>query len=411
MKNLIDNIKFWIRKKYTKIVNSIAFYPAFIAFTFLIVSLLLIRFDFSETGAALKDEFSWLTIKDAATARNIIAVIAGGILSLTVFSFSMVMIVLNQAASQMSNRVLNKLIGNRFQQVVLGNYIGTIMFALFLLSTIRDIDSGIQIPSISTYTLILTAIIDIFLFIYFLHYITQSVKYEVIIQRIYKVTNSAMREMCQEELKLDTKPKENFNYEILTPKASVYEGIDVKELLKLCCEENCVVQLQYGPGTFLLKDVLIIRVNKQLSEETIKKIQHALLLNTDETITNNFLYGFRQLTEVAIKALSPGINDPGTASLALRVLFQLYAYRVCHYPDDVIEDEDKKPRIYIENLDFETIFKASLLPIWDYGKNDRIIQHEIKSLIDNFLSLHPNEVMQHFMKSVDEEIENINKKN
>ncbi len=176
--------------------GSIAFYPAFIGLLFLIIAVLMLNFDFSEPGKQIKLQLQWLHLKDASTARNIIAVIAGGIISLTVFSFSMVMIVLNQAASQMSNRVLDKLIGNRFQQIVLGIYIGTIVYALFLLSTIRDINSGIYIPSLSVYLLILITISDIFLFIYFIHYITQSVKYEVIIRRIYEDTKAAMEQSC-----------------------------------------------------------------------------------------------------------------------------------------------------------------------------------------------------------------------
>ncbi|MEO6758996.1 MAG: DUF2254 family protein, partial [Saprospiraceae bacterium] len=181
---------------YAKTITSIAFWPAAIAVLFLVVSYLTIQLDFSETGKHIKLNVRWLSLKDASTARVIISVIVSGIISLTVFSFTMVMILLNQAASQMSNRILDKLIGNRFQQFVLGFYIGTIVYALFLLSTIRDVDSGISIPAISIYLLVIFTIVDIFLFIYFLHYITQSVKYETIIHRIFDDTEAALKKGC-----------------------------------------------------------------------------------------------------------------------------------------------------------------------------------------------------------------------
>ncbi|MFT6203556.1 MAG: putative membrane protein, partial [Spirosomataceae bacterium] len=193
---MFNKLQAWIKRRYYDTVNSIAFYPAFIALVFLGVAYGSITLDFSELGKSLKSTFSWLTLRDADTARVIISTILAGILSLTVFSFSMVMIVLNQAASQMSNRILDKLIGNRFQQMILGVYIGTIVFALFLLSTIRDIESHLYIPVLSTYLLIIFAVFDIFLFIYFLHYITQSVKYEVIINRIYDDTKISMDAEC-----------------------------------------------------------------------------------------------------------------------------------------------------------------------------------------------------------------------
>ena len=101
--------------RFQRIVNSIAFFPAFIALLYLVLSYIMISLDFSETGKEIKAQLEWLKLKDASTARSIISVIAAGVLSLTVFSFTMVMVILNQAASQMSNRVLDKLIGNRFQ--------------------------------------------------------------------------------------------------------------------------------------------------------------------------------------------------------------------------------------------------------------------------------------------------------
>ena len=402
MEKLIGTIKFWIKHRYNRIVNSIAFYPAFIALSFLILSILFIKFDFSDNGHELKKQFTWLNLRDASTARNIIVVIATGILSLTVFSFSMVMIVLNQAASQMSNRVLNKLIGNRFQQIVLGFYIGTIVFALFLLTTIRDIDSGISIPAISTYVLMILAIIDIFIFIYFLHYITQSVKYEVIIKRILSVTLRGVRTSCTLAKEPESIKKIGFNYKIKSPMVGVYEGFDTESLLGICIKNDCEVKVLHHPGTFVFKELPIISVSRELSDAVVKEIQKTLYLSQDETIQGNFFYGFRQLTEIAVKALSPGINDPGTASLALRALFELFAYRVVHFPENTIKDKDDKTRIYIEQPDFETIFNRTVLPVWDYGKNDRIIQNEMHRLLEQFLSLYPNTMMELFFKEVSE---------
>lgn len=186
------NLQKWTRIYYSKMVESIAFYPALIAIGFLFLSWIMLVLDFSPFGKELKTNLSWLSLKDAGTARTIISTVAGAIISLTVFSFSMVMIVLNQAASQMSNRVLNSMIENRFQQIILGIYIGTIVYALFLLSTIRDISSGIYVPALSIYLLILLTVIDIFLFIYFLDYVTQTVKYETVIDRVKKQTFQSM---------------------------------------------------------------------------------------------------------------------------------------------------------------------------------------------------------------------------
>ena len=160
---MLKTIRTWTRTHLHKVVDSIAFYPALMVLLYISVATSMIWFDLSGPGVKLKGNLGWMSLTDASAARAIISTIAGGIITLTVFSFSMVMIVLNQAASQLSNRLLDRMIGNRFQQLVLGAYIGTIVYALLLLSTIREHDTGSSVPALSTYLLILAAIVDIIL--------------------------------------------------------------------------------------------------------------------------------------------------------------------------------------------------------------------------------------------------------
>ncbi len=394
------NIRTWIKEHRDKIVNSIAFYPAIIAIAFLVLSLLSISFDFSEKGMQIKSHLRWPRLRDASTARSIISSITAGIITLTVFSFSMVMIVLNQTASQLSNRILDKLIGSRFQQVVLGIYVGTIVYALFLLSTIRDIDSGVQIPALSTYLLIILTIVDIFLFIYFLHYITQSVKYEVIIHRIFKETKSSMEQSCKlRQSAPDTITFES-EYLVTAPISGIYEGFDKRSLMRNCNDNDCMLNLMQTPGTFILKGSPVMKVSKPLSIEIMKEIQKEVYLHSGESIKNNFFFGLRQLMELALKALSPGINDPGTAIQSLRALFELYAYRLSYFPENSIKNKEMQVRIILKELTFEQIFEDSIFPIWDYGKNDRIVQREMHNLLTQLHSIFSHAIVSELLKEV-----------
>jgi len=367
----------FFQRRYQKTVNSIAFYPAIIALGFLALCGLMISFDYSQEGKLIKGQLHWLRLKDATTARSIIAAVAAGVLSLTVFSFSMVMIVLNQAASQMSNRVLGQLIGNKFQQIVLGIYIGTIIYAFFLLSTIRDIDSGIYIPALSTYLLIFFTISDIFLFIYFLHYITQSVKYEVVIQRIFDDTMESLKKAC-------TNPHPSpLPTQLLTPhtiksvKSGIFEGIAMGPLKSLCKDHGFQITILISPGTFVLQGTPIIATSKDLPEELQSKLLDLTLISLTETIKGNYFYGFTQLREIALKALSPGINDPGTAIISLRALSSLILYRASHFPETTLTDDQGIVLMINAEMSFETVACESINPIWDYGKNDRLVCREL----------------------------------
>ncbi len=373
----------WVKVTVNKVVNSIAFLPAVIAIIFLLLSFAMVEFDFSATGKNIKSNLHWLSLKDANTARSICSAIVGGILSLAVFSFSMVMILLNQAASQMSNRILGKLIGNRFQQIVLGFYIGTIVYALFLLSTIRDINSGIYVPAISTYLLIAFTITDIFLFIYFLHYITDSVKFETIIHRIYDSTKAEMNKKCL--LKGDEvfTPDASEAIKILSYKSGLYQGFEKNGLISLCKKENVSVAFLQPVGTYLIKGTPILSVSfsESLPDNFEEKLHVLINIHRGQQISTGYFYGFSHLMEIAVKALSPGINDPGTAVISLHALGDLLAFRQGHFPEVHLRDEDGIIRVKVHEKSFGEMFADTILPIWDYGKKDRLIQKEMFNIL------------------------------
>ena len=300
----------WLRHRYHRIVQSIAFYPVLISGFFLLLSVVSIWFDFTDIGKQVKASLPWLALKDPDTARSIISAISAGIISLTVFSFSMVMIVLNQAAASMSNRILDKLIGNKFQQIVLGVYIGTIIFSLFLLTTIRDLDSGIHIPALSTYIVIFLAIADIFLFIYFIHYITQSVKYDVIIRRIYSKTKAAQQQACPLPAPDFVEDNPDISHHLVALRSGIYEGFDQDSLIKYCQEENVVVQFMQVPGVFILKDMPLAKTNKSLTSKQHESLMRSVFLHDDESIEMNFLYGYQQLTEGGPQGFESGHQRP-----------------------------------------------------------------------------------------------------
>lgn len=395
-----------------RVTNSIAFYPVLIALSFLLLSGIMLEWDFSSAGKSLKSDIKWLRLQDANTARSIVSTIAAGIISLTVFSFSMVMIVLTQTASQISNRMLESLIGNRLHQAVLGCYLGTIVYALFLLTTIRDIDSGIQIPSLSITLLIFITILDIFLFIYFLHYVTQSSKYETLIHRIRMKTRRTLSDHEKPEVPNIILPEE-WTETIYTRSAGYFQGINGKALAKLAKKNDWVIRVARPAGVYLLAGQPLLQV--QASKELSLKDKERLLQNFDffvgQQVTNNGVYGFRHLTEVAIKALSPGINDPATAVLSLNALFDLlYQYQL-HPPALGFVSEDGVTRVINNYFSFEELFKQSILPIWDYGKGDRLIRSTLRDLVTQVQAIDDNHLHDAIYRKLLDEMNTEEEKN
>ena len=394
---MMDAIKNWLQNRYQIVIHSIAFYPVLIGFLFLAISIGMISFDYSAVGKDLKSTYEFLSIKDAETARSILSAIAGGIISLTVFSFSMVMIVLNQAASSLSNRVLDNLIGNRQQQYILGIYIGTIVYAFFILTAIRDAENSLSIPSISTYFAILLTVFDIFLFIYFLHYITQSVKFDVIVSRIYQETKNSIIKNSVEKKENVTFQMPDEKFEIKALQSGVFEGFNITKIRKFCKENDLMIESIHLKGSFVLTGTPIIYTSKPLSDSHIKQLHDYIFLVNRESIEENFTFGIRQLREIAVKALNPGINDPGTANESLKAIFQLFDLYLESELHFLIVDDLNNPIVRLRPIEIEQLFNENILTIWDYGKSDRSIQYQLNVLITQLQRKYPKLVFEQFL--------------
>ena len=145
----------------------------------------------------------------------------------------------------------------------------------------------------------------------------------------------------------------------------------------------------------------MIALNKKLVDEAIvERINVILNIERGEEIDINYNYGLRQLMEIAIKALSPGINDPGTAVISLQAITDLLAYRLINFPHHNMKDEEGNIRVIIQEDNFEKAFVHYVMPIWDYGKNDRFIQAEMLHTLNQLKMIQEEPVVDRLLNKV-----------
>jgi len=200
--------------------------------------------------------------------------------------------------------------------------------------------------------------------------------------------------MATMERKFEDLKEENVSWshlpfiEIRSDESNYFQGFNEKKLLKIACEKNLCISFLYKQATYLIKGIVFMKVyGTGLFDDECK---HDLLSATDffkgQPIDRNADYGFNQLTEVAIKALSPGINDPGTAVISLHSLSDLFAYKLYHNLPSVRLDNEGVKRIYIPCSSFDDMFEKCIHPIWNYGKNDEYIQKEITHMLKQLIA-------------------------
>ncbi|MEP5132013.1 DUF2254 family protein, partial [Nonlabens ulvanivorans] len=158
-----------IKSFFNSITGSIAFYPTLYAVLALGFAFLMKWLESIGISRYLQNSFSPLVVNDIETARNILTTLIAGGISILVFSFSMVMLLLSQAATNYSPRVLPSLISNKTHQVILGAFLSSIIYNIITIIGIEPSGKDYQIPGFSVLIGIITALIALAAFVYFIH--------------------------------------------------------------------------------------------------------------------------------------------------------------------------------------------------------------------------------------------------
>jgi uncharacterized membrane protein len=388
MDRILSRIKF----AYKYIVTSIGFYPTLISLFFLCLALVMLYFETQGLSEFFKDDLPFMIITDGATARLILSSITTGIISLTVFSFTMVMLVLNQASSNFTPRVIPGLISYKSNQVVLGLYLGTLIYTLVVMVNIRADYYSISLPGFSIFLAMCFTIVCLAFFVYFIHSISQYIQIESIMEGIYHVTHRELEREIERD-KGAGLPNifvaERSWHALNSPETGYLQSIDKESVLELCCAYDVVMSFEQPLGSYIVKDTPFAQVNRNSGdlEEFKKKLFGYVNFYREERPRDNYLFGFKHITECAVKALSPGINDPGTAIKAIDYLTDLFALRMQLTDEKVLYDKEGAARIRFEQETFDYLYSLCLSPIRLYGKSSSTVMLRLLYMLRSLLFL------------------------
>nr|WKN38499.1 DUF2254 domain-containing protein [Tunicatimonas sp. TK19036] len=375
----LHTIHRWLQKSYLRIITSIAFIPSLLACGFLLLSLWTLYIDESSPEKLISYSVSVQNIIHPDSARALLSAITGGMISLMVFSFSMVMIVLSQTASNYSPRVLPNLIGQRFHQVVMGTYLGTILYTIIVLSSIQSKLYAFDVPHLSIVLSTLFGLISLAMFVAFVHSISQHIQIGSIIRNLYSDTLKSLSSYLKntESITEDELPSAQTWVSINCPVSGYLFGMNKSALKKFCQETDIMVWMALPWGVYVHRWQPLLRVSRQLSEEEKKRLVNIFIFESDEILSQNYAVGFKQLTEIAVKALSPGINDPGTAIEAIDQLATLFTRQMEAQEVPVIKDNQNRLRWIGRPISFEELFTWCWTAIKDYAAQDTVVLYKL----------------------------------
>lgn len=314
-------------------------------------------------------------------AREVLGTIAGSMITIAGVTFSIVIVALVLASNQFAPRLLHNFMGDRINQTVLGSFVATFLYALLVLRGVRTGDAS-YVPAISVGLALVFAVFNLGLYIYFIHHIADSMRVATITRRIARDTHAAFGRWFDRGGASSGTPwrgpaiPPDGSWPVRCDRDGYVEAVDVSRLQHAAEEFGVRLDLALGTGDFVARRAPMAWATPRPkdAEGLEERIRSALLIGAGRTMEQDPAFGVRQLVDVAVKALSPGINDPSTAASCIDYLGSLLldlARRPAWPPREIVDDgDDRRVLVRLRQAGFAAYVELALSEIARYGRSD-----------------------------------------
>ena len=372
---------------WTRVRDSLWFVPALLTVAYAALAFGTVSLDRAGLLANAADG-RWLFGGTASGARGVLTAIASGYITVTGVVFSVTIVALQLASTQFTPRILRNFTADRANQVVLGVFIGTFTYSLLVLRVIRaqeDAPAGgaapaeAFVPNLSVTVSLALAVVGIGFLIFFIDHAARSVQASVIIDRVTGTTLDTLDRRLPStvgapaaESPTDVTPRAHGSI-VEARKSGYIEGVDADALTRLLRHDKLTVRMERDVGDFVLPGTTLAVVwPAGLADgDVAETIRKAFILGPQRTPHLDVELGLIELVDIAVKALSPGINDPTTATLCVdRIVEVLVEYGRRDPPARVRRDPDGHGILILPRLEFDHLVELGFTQIRHYGSGD-----------------------------------------
>ena len=270
----------------------------------------------------------------AEGARQMLSTLAGSMMTVMGITFSMTLLALTLASSQYTSRILRNFMRSRITQFTLGVFAGTFAYCLIVLRTIRG-GAGIDefVPSLAVFFAFVLSLGGVGVLIYFIHHIALSIQASSIIASVAKETNASIDRLLPKELDQGSDEDEGQNrglellderswYPVPATVSGYIQSMNNAALMNLAQDNRTILRVEHGIGTFVVQNTALVSLALTYppDQQTIDALNAAYSIGRHRTVDQDPAFGIRQIVDVAIKALSPGVNDTSTAVICVDYL-------------------------------------------------------------------------------------------
>lgn len=306
-------------------------------------------------------------------ARSVVIMLAGSMIGIAGVTFSITIVALSLASAQFGSRLLRNFLRDPSNQVALGTFVATFLYCVTIL---RGIVETQPVPAVAVSGAVALSVTSIGVLVYFFHHVSTSIQATAVVAGVARDLESAIHRFVS-----DVGPQEREGRrgpatlleagdEVPNDRSGYVQAIDYAHLMKLAEARGVVIQVLFRAGDFVHSDAALVRIEPKgrLEDGDDDGICRAFLVGRQPTEEQDLEYSVRRLVEVALRALSPGINDPFTAMACIDWLgVALARLAASGMPASERRDADGRVRLLFDALTFEGVADTALKQIRQAG--------------------------------------------
>jgi len=316
---------------------------------------------------------SWVLSGTADVARVLLATVAAAIITVVGIVFSITIVALTLASTQFGPRMLRNFVRDPGTQFSLGTFVASFCYAMIALVSVGGGPHGDFVPHLSITITLLMTLADVAVLIFFLNHIATMIQLPVVISNIATTLVNEVTAMeerassfgvgtargpsCEELLE---KLNES-GAPIRTPRSGYLQVIRHDVLLKIATKANAVVQLPQRPGHFMVAGQVIATVwPPEAADAVAERLALGHVVGAYRTLPQDVSFGFDQLVEIALRALSPAVNDTFTGMTCVDWIADcLCRIYTTWRPQRIRRDAEGNIRVIAFQPDFERLVERT----------------------------------------------------
>jgi len=357
--------------------------PSAMAAASVVFSIVMIDVDRALTAQFLS-ELSWVFTGGPEGARAVLSTIAASMITVAGVTFSITIVTLTLASQQFGPRLLRNFLRDLGNQVTLGTFVSTFIYCLLVLRTVRGTDDYQFVPHLAVTVGVVLAMLSLGVLIFFIHHVATSIQVSQVIANVAADLKGAIDRLFPEHMgrgpvpdpsdRAACAPSPTFEgaHAIVAVRGGYVQAVDSARLLKLATKHNVVLRLGSRPGTFVRSGTTLVSVAPPFTpaDEVEESLRATFILGAERTGTQDLGFFIDQLVELAVRALSPGINDPATARACIdrleQALHHLAGRRV---PSAYRYDDEGTLRVVARAVTFAGMLDLAFTEIARYGRS------------------------------------------